>query len=273
MIRSLQCDPERGSKYTSSTQIARVVSEHWCSENPYCAACEADRLDQATANTKALDFRCSNCRETYQIKSQKSLNLRRIVDGAYSTMMTAVQTNVAPNLVILNYSPKWTIQNLVLVPSLFFTESVLEKRVPLSPAARRAGWVGCNILLSNVPVDGKIAMVQSGMIIPPRSVRETYKRYQQFESLDWNVRGWTLDVLRVARKIGTFEFSLSQVYRYEEELAALHPQNRNIRAKIRQQLQVLRDLNIVEFIGSGRYRFMRAPLTPSPQGGIIEPTA
>lgn len=103
MIKSLQCDPGRGSKYTSSTQIARVVSEHWCSENLYCAACDADRLDEAAANTKVLDFRCSNCSETYQVKSQKNLNLRRIVDGAYSTMLAAVQHNTAPNLVILNY--------------------------------------------------------------------------------------------------------------------------------------------------------------------------
>jgi type II restriction enzyme len=223
MIKSLQCDPERGSTYTSSTQVARVVSEHWCSENLYCVACNADRLDQATANTKALDFRCSNCLETYQIKSQKSLNLRRIVDGAYSTMLAAVQNNAAPNLVILNYGQKWTVQNLFLIPSLFFTESVLEKRAPLSAQARRAGWIGCNILLSNIPSDGKIAMVQSETIVLASAVRETYKRYEKLESLDWSVRGWTLDVLRIARKIGEPEFTLSQVYGYERELVALHP--------------------------------------------------
>jgi type II restriction enzyme len=263
MIKSLQCDPDRASTYTSSAQIARVVSEHWCSENLYCVACNADRLDQATANTKALDFRCSNCLETYQIKSQKSFNVRRIVDGAYSAMLAAVQNNLAPNLVILNYGQQWNIQNLVLVPSVFFTESVLEKRPPLSVQARRAGWIGCNILLSNVPSDGKIPMVQSGKIVPARAVRETYRRYQKLESLDWNVRGWTLDVLRIALKLGEPEFTLSQVYEYERELAALHPQNRNIRPKIRQQLQVLRDLNIIEFTGSGKYHFK---VIPSPPG-------
>lgn len=50
-------------------------------------------------------------------------------------------------------------------------------------------------------------------------------------------------------------FTLADVYRYEDELARLHPRNRHVRDKIRQQLQVLRDLGIVEFLGGGRYRF------------------
>ena len=37
---------------------------------------------------------------------------------------------------------------------------------------------------------------------------------------------------------------------------ALHPDNRHVRDKIRQQLQVLRDLGLVEFLGRGRYRCM-----------------
>jgi type II restriction enzyme len=34
----------------------------------------------------------------------------------------------------------------------------------------------------------------------------------------------------------------------------LHPDNRHVRDKIRQQLQVLRNLGLVEFLGRGRYR-------------------
>ena len=254
MITSLQCDISRASAYRNPTQIARVVSEWWCNENLYCAACDANSLEEAPANTKALDFRCRRCSETYQIKSQKYLNLRRIVDGAYGAMLASVQRNVAPNLVILNYTNRWTVQNLVLVPSLFFTESVLEKRKPLSSQARRAGWTGCNLVLSNVPNEGKILLVENSTIVPPRAVRGAYKKYQKLKSLDWNLRGWTLDVLKIMHRIGAAEFTLDQVYRYESELVALHPQNRNVRPKIRQQLQILRDLRIVEFIGRGKYR-------------------
>jgi hypothetical protein len=34
----------------------------------------------------------------------------------------------------------------------------------------------------------------------------------------------------------------------------LHPNNTHVRDKIRQQLQVLRDLNLLDFLGSGSYR-------------------
>ncbi len=37
-------------------------------------------------------------------------------------------------------------------------------------------------------------------------------------------------------------------------LQARHPQNNNIRPKIRQQLQVLRDKGVIEFLGRGLYR-------------------
>lgn len=50
------------------------------------------------------------------------------------------------------------------------------------------------------------------------------------------------------------EFSLQGVYAHAEALGRLHPANRHVRDKIRQQLQVLRDLGLVEFLGRGDYR-------------------
>jgi len=37
------------------------------------------------------------------------------------------------------------------------------------------------------------------------------------------------------------EFSLQEIYKFENDLKVLHPENNNIKAKIRQQLQFLRD--------------------------------
>ena len=37
------------------------------------------------------------------------------------------------------------------------------------------------------------------------------------------------------------------------ELARMHPENRHVRDKIRQQLQVLRDKGFLEFVGRGEY--------------------
>jgi type II restriction enzyme len=67
-------------------------------------------------------------------------------------------------------------------------------------------------------------------------------------------RGWTLDVLNAISSLGKREFSLTEAYSFESELSNLHPANRHVRPKIRQQLQILRDLGLVEFLGNGRYR-------------------
>ena len=45
------------------------------------------------------------------------------------------------------------------------------------------------------------------------------------------------------------EFSLVEVYAFESELARLHPDNRHVKDKIRQQLQLLRDKGILDFAG------------------------
>ncbi|HIT35518.1 MAG TPA: restriction endonuclease, partial [Candidatus Faecousia intestinavium] len=43
-------------------------------------------------------------------------------------------------------------------------------------------------------------------------------------------------------------------YAFEEELILKHPDNHNIRAKIRQQLQQLRNRGIILFLGNGQYQ-------------------
>jgi type II restriction enzyme len=71
---------------------------------------------------------------------------------------------------------------------------------------------------------------------------------------DIEAKGWLLDVLICVEKIKKNEFSLGEVYNFESFLKAKHPSNNNVKAKIRQQLQFLRDKNIIEFVGPGHYR-------------------
>jgi hypothetical protein len=54
--------------------------------------------------------------------------------------------------------------------------------------------------------------------------------------------------------LGRDEFTLDDVYAFEDRLAAIYPGNNNIRPKIRQQLQVLRDQGYLIFLGRGRYQ-------------------
>jgi type II restriction enzyme len=58
-------------------------------------------------------------------------------------------------------------------------------------------------------------------------------------------------------KVG-FEFTLEQMYLFEILLKKIYPNNNHIRDKIRQQLQILREYEYVEFIDDqGRYRRLR----------------
>jgi type II restriction enzyme len=108
-------------------------------------------------------------------------------------------------------------------------------------------------LLTSTPTEIRVT------ITPPGEVREKFRRIKPFKDLSVAQRGWTLDVLNIVRRISDGrrrghetltkcsrnEFTNTDVYAYERELAQLHPDNRHIKDKIRQQLQVLRDLGIL----------------------------
>ena len=67
-------------------------------------------------------------------------------------------------------------------------------------------------------------------------------------------KGWLLDIMMCVDKLGRKDFSLDDVYTFEKELNKKHPDNRHIKDKIRQQLQVLRDKGYLEFTSRGNYR-------------------
>lgn len=241
--------------YKSASQRARVATEAWGESNLYCANCSSPRLRSAPPNTPAIDYVCPRCDSFFQLKSQCRPFAHRLTDAAYDKMLEAIEQRRTPNLLVLHYRPeRWKVWNLILVPEFAFSRSVLERRRPLGPRARRAGWIGCNILLGNIPPDAKIPVVTDGAPASPAEVRSRYAQLRPLAKLSIEKRGWTLDVLNVVRGLGKNEFSLSDVYAFESGLSRLHPANRHIRDKIRQQLQILRDLEFVEFLGGGDYR-------------------
>ncbi|HKM82931.1 MAG TPA: DpnI domain-containing protein, partial [Candidatus Acidoferrum sp.] len=155
---------------------------------------------------------------------------------------------------VLHYDlDAWAVRTVLLVPHFAFALSALEKRPPLAPTARRAGWVGCNILLDKIPVHARISVVSDGSPHTPREVRNSYNRLRPLEKLQVEKRGWTLDVLQTVQTLGKTDFNLAAVYAHAGALAKLHPNNTHIRDKMRQQLQVLRDLGLLEFLGAGSY--------------------
>ena len=251
----LKLPVEGRERYSSRSQLARVATEAWGAANLYCPSCDSPRLISSAANTPAIDYSCPQCRALFQLKAQSRVFAARIVDAAYSAMLETIRRDRVPNLVALHYAAdRWEVLNLFLVPQFAFSASVLEKRQPLSSTARRAGWVGCNILLNRIPVDAQIALVRDGVITKPSDVRRQYRRLRPLAELSVENRGWTLDILNAVRSLGKEQFTLAEVYASEPQLARLHPKNQRIRPKIRQQLQVLRDKGFVDFLGGGSYR-------------------
>jgi type II restriction enzyme len=240
--------------YKSAPQRTRVITEAWGEKNLYCVNCDASRLEAFRANNPASDYSCKVCGSRFQLKSQGRPFTSRIQDAAYSAMLEAIELDETPNLFALHYKPdNWKVFTLLLIPRFAFSASAIIPREPLRANARRHGWIGCYISLADVPRDARIPLVKNGRIIPPRDVRRAYERLKPLAQLESQQRGWTLDVWNVVQGLGKQRFSLSEVYASESHLKELHPDNRHIRPKIRQQLQILRDLGFLRFYGGGDY--------------------
>lgn len=241
-------------QYKSNSQAIRILSESWLSENMYCPCCGNNALKKFENNQPVADFYCENCKEQFELKSSGKKIDNKIVDGAYATAIDRVNSKTNPDLFVLQYSD-YKVRNLVVVPKYFFTPSIIEKRKPLSETARRAGWVGCNILYGQIPLQGKIKIITNGEIVSPEIVLKEYQKASRLNIDNIEKRGWLFDVLNCVDKISNDRFSLDDVYRFEGLLKNIHPQNNNIKDKIRQQLQFLRDRGVIEFIDNqGHYK-------------------
>ena len=240
---NLRIPSEEIERYASPSQRARVGTEAWGAANLFCPSCDSSHLESTPKNNAAFDYFCSTCNSPFQLKSQSKPFGRKILDSAYSQMRRAIMEDRTPNFFILHYDPvQWMVKSIVLIPHFALALSSVECRKPLSSTARRAGWVGCNILLDKIPIDARIPVVDFGVIRDPTDVREAFKRLQPLEGIKVDKRGWTLEVLNIIRSLGRPQFNLADVYSYAGSLKKLHPQNSHIRDKIRQQLQVIRDL-------------------------------
>jgi type II restriction enzyme len=241
--------------YTSNSQRIRIMTEYWVGNSIFCPNCGSN-LTSFRNNSLVADFYCEQCSEEYELKSKQGKMGSTIVDGAYSTMIERLVANNNPSFFFLSYNNfTFEIRNFLTIPKYFFVPSIIQKRKPLSPTARRAGWIGCNIVMSNIPEFGKIFYVQDGIA---KSKNEVLDRWSKTEFVkgahNIEAKGWLLDVLVCVERIKKREFSLDDVYAFEGFLKAKHPLNNNVKAKIRQQLQFLRDKDVLEFVGRGQYR-------------------
>jgi type II restriction enzyme len=246
---------EAPTRFESPSQNARVMTEGWVARSLFCPSCGAEKISQFPANRQVADFECRVCSEEFELKAQKGRFGAKVLDGAYAAKLQRLKSANNPNLLLMNYDVgRRGVTDLFVVPKHFFTPEIIEARRPLGPLARRAGWQGSHIRLDAVPASGKIALVRDSVLIPKETVLKFWRETLFLREESLTSRGWLIEVMRCVERIGRAEFTLEDVYAFEPHLSRIYPDNRNVRPKIRQQLQVLRDHGWLLFEGRGRYR-------------------
>ena len=173
----LAFDIHTAKNYKSASQKVRVLTEQWVDNSIFCPNCGHLDIDRFPNNQPVADFYCSNCHEEYELKSKQNTLGMKIVDGAYHTMLTRLTSNNNPNFFLLNYDlTNLEVTNFLVIPKHFFVPEIIERRKPLAETARRAGWVGCNILLNYIPQTGKIFFVRNRRVEPREKVLAEWKK-------------------------------------------------------------------------------------------------
>lgn len=243
------------TQYSNQSQVIRVLTEDWVKNEIFCPNC-GNIIYEYPNNKPVGDFYCSNCSEDYELKSKKDSIGKKIVDGAYKTMIERLQSSKNPNFFFLNYDLKsYQVINFVVIPKHFFVPEIIEKRKPLSENARRANWVGCNILLSQIPESGKIFYIKNQQKQEKENILKNWQKTLFLrESKKIELKGWILDIMKCIDNLKKKEFTIDDMYSFEEVLSKKYTKNNHIKDKIRQQLQFLRDKGYIDFVSRGVYR-------------------
>jgi type II restriction enzyme len=248
-------DHKIAEQYNSNSQKIRVITENWVNQNLFCPYCGNMHLSHFENNRPVADFYCPHCIEEYELKSKNGSINNKVNDGAYATMIERIESINNPNFFFMQYNKTdLRVKNFIMVPKHFFSIEIIEQRKPLAETARRSGWMGCNIVLRQIPEEGRIYIIKDEVEQSIDTIISKVKRTDFISQYKLDARGWILDILNCINKIESKDFTLNQVYQFEEMLATKHPKNHHVKDKIRQQLQVLRDKGIIEFNGRGHYR-------------------
>lgn len=241
--------------FISGSQKARVWTESWVAEWQFCPNCGNQSLLRFPANLPVADFYCPACSDQFELKSQKTAFGAKLANGAYAKKVERLSSASSPNLLLLRYDAATrSVRDVSVVPKHFFVPQIVEERPPLKLTARRAGWVGSNILLGKIPEVGRISIVRRGIPIPRDQVLAQWQQTMFLRHQSFEARGWLVEVMKCVDLFQSREFGIDEIYSFEDYLSGIYPGNNNVRAKIRQQLQILRDAGYLTFVARGRYR-------------------
>jgi len=243
------------ARFKSASQIARVSTEAWALRCLYCPSGGLE-LTSYPQGTKVYDFFSLSCKERFQLKSGAHMFSHSVLGSELHTTLNSVLSGQQPSMFLLHYDRiKWTVEDLMVIHRSCITTSCIIPRKPLSSTARRAGWQGCIYSLDRIPKLGQIEVIDQGVIREKAEILAQWKQSDSLLRTKPELRGWVADILTCVERLPS-TFKLDDMYAFEDELGKKHRDNHNIRPKIRQQLQVLRDLGLVNFVSPGVYEYL-----------------
>lgn len=128
----LTFDTSLAVRYTSASQKVRVLTEDWVERMIFCPNCGQDHLVNYENNRPVADFYCQNCQEDFELKSKNGKIDKKIVDGAYETMIKRLQSDNNPNFFLLGYTSGYSVCNFVVIPKQFLLRTLLSGGNPWS---------------------------------------------------------------------------------------------------------------------------------------------
>src|ERR1700735_2603192 len=135
---NIAIDTSLGESFKSGPQRARLLTERWTHANVLCPSCGGD-LEKYPNNRPVADFKCARCSEDFELKATSNKIGRIVPDGAHATIMRRLVADDNPDLFLLKYDTSdWMVRTLMVIPKFYFSPSIIRKRLPLLPTARRA---------------------------------------------------------------------------------------------------------------------------------------
>jgi len=253
-MMNLALDKSLIRDYKNQSQVARILTESWVRQEIFCPNC-GDKIESYKNNKPVADFYCKKCTEDFELKSKREKIGKKISAGAYSKMIERLNSQQKPHFFFMGYLASLLVNDFFVVPKYFFIPEIIEKRKALAESAKRAGWIGSNILFSKIPISGKIFYIENGEEISKKEVLQKWQKTAFLKKVKQpELKGWILDIMNCVEALNKKEFSLAEIYKFEADLEKIYPENKNIKAKIRQQLQFLRDKGYLNFVNPGKYK-------------------
>lgn len=149
-----------------------------------------------------------------------------------------------------------TDENNHLRPLGFAEEQAVFKGQTQNVRALSEGWVAAHMFCPACGAERLRALPNNSPVADfvCDACAEEFELKAKKGALSRSISDGAYGAMNAVEAIGRPEFTLDDVYAHEANLSVLYPGNNNVRPKIRQQLQVLRDRGWLAFSERGAYR-------------------